>query len=287
MKGDCRPSDPRGSGIECGEAAISYYVDLVARLFPNKMKVHIAIDPCCGSAAAFASGLMKDICGAKVSPINDYRSHRFPRDPEPRAGSTSGLQACVRKTGADFGAAFDIDADRVLILDENGTPVPEDITGVMLARNTLRPGDACTAPINSNSLIEETCKKMDVRFEYCGIGQPKIVAKMREMNASYAYEESGKYYVKHLSFACGVLAALTIAEIIEGSGRPLSEHVKAFPRSYMFKKGFECEDGMKAKAIELVLSRWDEAIREKPVKEHALEGMKKVYADGSWVMVRA
>jgi len=283
----CKPQKRSGKRVESSERAIDGYIDLVKHLFPRKTRSHVAIDPCCGSAAVFANGLMREVCGLKVSAINDCRSHRFPRDPEPRAGSTLGLQRYVKKVSARFGAAFDIDADRVLLIDEDGVPVPEDVTGVLLAKHTLRKGESCTAPINSNSLIEEICKKMGVRFEYCGIGQPKIVAKMREIGASYAYEESGKYYVKHQPFACGILTALTVAEILVDSGRPLSEHVGRFPRTFMFKKGFECEDRIKKKAMCEVLERWDDTIEERPAKELTLEGMKKVYGDGSWVMVRA
>jgi phosphomannomutase len=193
----------------------------------------------------------------------------------------------VRKAKANLGAAFDIDADRVLLMDESGEPISEDVTGALLARHTLKKGDSCTAPINSSSIIEETCRKMGVRFEHCGIGQPKIVEKMREMGASYAYEESGKYYVKHQPFACGILTTLAVAEIIAISGISLSEHVKGFPRPFMFKKGFECPNSIKEKVMEKVLERWDCVIGETPVKEITLEGMKKVYGDGSWVMIRA
>jgi phosphomannomutase len=287
MKSKCSAKNKVGKVSERGGAAIAHYANLVTRLFPKKIHLHVAIDPCCGSSAGFASEVMKNLCGVTVSPINNYRSHRFPREPEPRSGSTLELQSYVRKAKANLGAAFDIDADRVLLMDESGEPISEDVTGALLARHTLKKGDSCTAPINSSSIIEETCRKMGVRFEHCGIGQPKIVEKMREMGASYAYEESGKYYVKHQPFACGILTTLAVAEIIAISGISLSEHVKGFPRPFMFKKGFECPNSIKEKVMEKVLERWDCVIGETPVKEITLEGMKKVYGDGSWVMIRA
>ena len=288
MKLECNPAKRQpGTITDARSNAYERYTNLVSHLFPAKIEIRISIDPCCGSAAGFASPLMKGVCGVDVFSINDYRSERFPRNPEPRSTSTSALQEYVTVTGSDMGAAYDIDADRVLIIDERGSPVSEDTLGVFLAKHMLRPGDACTAPINSSSLIEKVCREMGVRFEYCGIGQPKIVAKMREIRASYAYEESGKYYVKHQGFACGILTTLAVGEIIASSGRRLSEHIREIPEVFMWKKGFDCPNNAKVMVMKEVSRRWDEIIGETPVDTITLDGVKKVYDDGSWVMIRA
>ena len=66
------------------------------------------------------------------------------------------LQNFVRETGADIGLAFDGDADRCFVVDENGEPVsPSAVTALVAARELARePG----ATVIHNLITSRVCR---------------------------------------------------------------------------------------------------------------------------------
>jgi len=262
------------------------YRELVRRLFPEDLTgVSIAIDPAGGSSARFATSVLAGT-GAKVISIHDSATAHFPREPEPRARTLGELRRKLLDSSSDFAAGYDIDADRVYFFDEKGDGVPEDLVGAMFAQRTLKHGDACVAPVNSSTLIEEACARIGASFSYCRIGQPEIVRAMKKVDAKYAYEESGKYYVKGLRFADSIIATLAMGRLVKEEG-PLSKIVASLPRLYKWTAAVECHDARKKEAMRLAVAEAPHSFPAKPYRYVEIDGFKVIFRDGSWVMIRA
>jgi phosphomannomutase len=262
------------------------YWALVRKLFPSDLKgIKVAIDPAGGSSAHFAASVLAGL-GADVVTINDTPTPHFPREPEPRARTLEKLRETLLASGAHLAAGYDIDADRVYFFDEKGEGVPEDVTGAILAQRSLSKGDACVAPVNSSTLIEEVCERAGARFTYCRIGQPEIVRAMKREKAKYAYEESGKYYVKGLLYSDSIAATAAMARIVKDEG-PLSRIVAALPRLHKWSAAVECPEAKKGEAMRLAVAEAPHSFPAKPHRYVDIDGLKVIFRDGSWVMIRA
>jgi len=262
------------------------YLALVKKLFPEDLTgITVAIDPAGGSSAHFATSVITGT-GAGVISIHDSPTAHFPREPEPRARTLGKLRETLLASAADFAAGYDIDADRAYFFDEKGEGVSEDVVGAIFAQRSLAKGDACVAPVNSSTLIEEVCAKVGASFSYCRIGQPEIVRAMKRVDAKYAYEESGKYYVRGLHFADSIIATVAMARLVKEEG-PLSKIVAALPKLYKWSAAVECPEARKQEAMRLAVADAPHAFPAKPYRYVDIDGFKVIFRDGSWVMIRA
>lgn len=127
------------------------------------------------------------------------------------------LQAAVVEHGADLGLAFDGDADRCFVVDENGRPVsPSAITALVGLREVGREVGAGRAPVVIHNLI--TSRAVPDLLAAAGatpvrtrVGHSFIKAEMAEHNAVFGGEHSAHYYFRDFFFAdTGMLAAMHV-----------------------------------------------------------------------------
>lgn len=143
------------------------------------------------------------------------------------------LGVAVREHQADFGIAFDGDADRVGFVDENGIVVSSDIIGALLARVLLEkyPGEYVIFDQRSSKAVAE-------EIERCGgiplewkVGHTNIRTKMRELNAILGIELAGHYFFRDTYFSeGGPYPVFLILELMEKTGQTLSELVAEVQR---------------------------------------------------------
>lgn len=209
------------------------------------------------------------------------------RPSEPRAHTVGEAVRRVRETSPDLGACFDVDADRVLFIDRRGTPVSEDAAGALFARHELAPGDACVVPVNSSGLIERVCREAGARLEYCAIGQPSVIQAIRDLGAAFSYEESGKYwFARRFPWSDGLYSTARFLEIMARTGRSAEELIAGLPAFFQSKRNVPVEDGKKDRLMEAVAARLRSALAEDRLHDLTLDGFKRVYRDGSWLLFR-
>ncbi len=139
------------------------------------------------------------------------------------------LQKKVLEVGADFGAAFDGDADRMFPVDEHGNIVDGSMVMLLVSDSILRKHPDSTILYNlilSKSvpaLIErEGGKAIRTR-----VGHSFIKAEMRKENAIFGGEHSGHFYFRDNWYAdSGLVAFLLILELLSVENKPLSELIK-------------------------------------------------------------
>ena len=125
--------------------------------------------------------------------------------PEPPGGpARSGEPArtsadAVRRTGADFGVAFDGDGDRAIFVDERGEPVSSDLVTVLLRAPMLQRHPGGTRPLRP-ALEPRVRRRRSGRpggvAEMCRVGHSFVKAQMRESGAVFAGELSGHFYFR-------------------------------------------------------------------------------------------
>jgi len=113
------------------------------------------------------------------------------------------LIARVPRDGADFGVAWDGDADRVYFLDETGAFVPGDFITTLVARAFLEqyPGAAIVYDIRSSWAVRDWVVRLGGRPIVERVGHSYIKQTMRRENAVFGGEVSGHYYFRDHFYA--------------------------------------------------------------------------------------
>ncbi|WP_432030731.1 phosphomannomutase/phosphoglucomutase [Streptomyces sp. 1222.5] len=144
------------------------------------------------------------------------------------------LQKRVPAEGADLGIAFDGDADRCFVVDENGDPVsPSAITALVAARELARNGGTGTVIHNliTSRTVPEVVRENGGTPERTRVGHSFIKAEMARTGAIFGGEHSAHYYFKDFWNAdTGMLAALHVLAALGGQQDPLSSLVAQYDR---------------------------------------------------------
>ncbi len=144
------------------------------------------------------------------------------------------LQKRVREESADLGLAFDGDADRCFVVDENGGPVsPSAITALVASRELARHGGKGTIIHNliTSWSVPEVVKENGGTPVRTRVGHSFIKAEMARTGAIFGGEHSAHYYFKDFWNAdTGMLAALHVLAALGGQEGPLSALVSQYDR---------------------------------------------------------
>ncbi|MFF8478215.1 phosphomannomutase/phosphoglucomutase [Streptomyces sp. NPDC015414] len=144
------------------------------------------------------------------------------------------LQKRVPAEGADLGIAFDGDADRCFVVDENGDPVsPSAITALVAARELARTGGEGTVIHNliTSRTVPEVVKENGGTPVRTRVGHSFIKAEMARSGAIFGGEHSAHYYFKDFWNAdTGMLAALHVLAALGGQDGPLSALTAQYDR---------------------------------------------------------
>lgn len=144
------------------------------------------------------------------------------------------LQKRVREEGADLGIAFDGDADRCFVVDENGDPVsPSAITALVASRELARHGGRGTVIHNliTSWSVPEVVREQGGTPVRTRVGHSFIKAEMARTGAIFGGEHSAHYYFADFWNAdTGMLAALHVLAALGGQDGPLSALVAEYDR---------------------------------------------------------
>ena len=141
------------------------------------------------------------------------------------------LQAAVKEHGADIGLAFDGDADRCFVIDENGDPVSPSAITALVARREIARAKALgeETPVIIHNLITsravpELVEKDGGRAVVTRVGHSFIKAVMAAEGAVFGGEHSAHYYFRDFFNAdTGMLAAMHVLAALGTQNLPLSQ----------------------------------------------------------------
>ncbi len=136
------------------------------------------------------------------------------------------LQAAVLERGADVGLAFDGDADRVFLVDEEARPVSGSLTTALVAQAILadHPGATILHNLICSHVVPETIAAAGGVAVRTRVGHSFIKQKMAETGAVFGGEHSGHYYFRdNFRADSGIIAAMFVLQEMSRRARPLSE----------------------------------------------------------------
>ena len=210
------------------------YIERVKSSFPRQMRLDgmkIVID-CANGAAHHVAPMTLWELGANVIPVGTSpNGHNINEN----CGSTHPQSAAemVVAHGADLGICLDGDADRVILLDENGQVGDGDqFMALMAARwadeGRLK-GGALVATVMSNLGLERFLQGKGVRLERTSVGDRYVVERMRAGGFNLGGEQSGHIVMTdYATTGDGLMAGLQFLAEMVRSGKRASELMHCF-----------------------------------------------------------
>ena len=195
------------------------------------------------------------------------------------------LQKAVRETGADIGLAFDGDADRCFVIDENGDPVPPSaIIGLIATRELARrPGSAIVHNVITSAAVPQIITEHGGRPIRERVGHSFMKATMAREDAVFGGEHSGHYYFTDFWRAdTGMLAALHVLAALGHTDQSLSALTDQYTR---YAASGEINSTVADTAATLDRVEEHFADRAQPGSDR-LDGLTVILNDGAWFNLR-
>lgn len=202
----------------------------------------IGLDFANGATSIFGGEFFEKF-GAEVFEIN--RDKNFGKKINFEAGSThiEHLQKLVLENHLDFGAAFDGDGDRCLMVDENGEVVDGDqILAIIVENFNL---DSFVTTLMANQGLINWAKEKNKKFILSDVGDQYVLAKMIEENIPIGGEQSGHVILPGEATGDGMLTALVVAKILSETKIRLSELAKTIKKCPQILVNFSANEMMK------------------------------------------
>jgi phosphoglucosamine mutase len=187
---------------------------------------HIVMDCANGAASDLAPALFRRL-GAQVSAIGcDPNGRNINLDCG--ALHVEQLQQEVVKRGADFGVAFDGDADRAIFADAQGNRVDGDAVLLLTGRDWKRRGkltnDLVVATVMSNLGLELALRREGITMLRTPVGDKYVLEEMRRREAEIGGEQSGHVIFREFATTGdGMLTAAQVFGIVARSGSTLAD----------------------------------------------------------------
>ena len=188
-----------------------------------------------GVAGAFAKPLYEAL-GCEVTELFCEVDGTFPNHhPDPaHAENLQDLIACLQKTDAEIGLAFDGDGDRLGVVTKEGEIIYPDRQLILFARDVLSrcPGATVIYDVKCTRHVASAVKEAGGEPLMWKTGHSLIKAKLRETGAPLAGEMSGHIFFKErwFGFDDGLYAGVRLLEILSKSENP-SDVLNALPNS--------------------------------------------------------
>jgi phosphomannomutase len=231
LKNEFPPPQKLGT-IEKRDVDSAYVGHLLSFVDKDKIKpFKIVIDAGNGMAGKIIPKLFSHL-RCKVIPMFFELDGSFPHhlaspiEPE----NIAPLREKVLTEKADLGAAFDGDADRMFLVDENASPLGGDMVTALVAKNLLKKEKGATILYNliCSKSVPQIIESSGGKAVRTRVGHALIKPLMKKYNAVFGGEHSGHFYFRNNWFAdSGLIALLVCLELISEENKPLSTLVKS------------------------------------------------------------
>jgi phosphomannomutase/phosphoglucomutase len=283
---------PAGAGRVRHEAVIARYEDdIVARIGKLSRPLKVVLDCGNGAGALVAPSLFPRL-GIEPVMLFAESDGTFPNHhPDPTVvENLRDLIATVRREGADLGIGFDGDADRIGIVDRNGTIVWGDYLLILYARDVLartgkeHPGQSIIFDVKCSQALPAAIAGAGGVPVMWKTGHSLIKEKMKELRAPVAGEMSG-----HMFFTEGfyghddaLYGAARLLRIVADSGKGVDELLADIPRYVSTPEiRIDCPDERKFAVVEAAVKHFKASHEVVEV-----DGARVLYGDG-WGLIRA
>jgi phosphomannomutase len=244
-------------------------------------KFKAVLDSVNGAGGRVAKRMLAEL-GCTVSAINDEPTGLFAHTPEPLEENLKDLCEIVKAKKADLGFALDPDADRLAIVDENGTYIGEEYTLALAAKFVFikRTGTAATN-LSTSRMIDDIAREAGGQVIRTAVGEANVANAMLEHNCIIGGEGNGGVIDLRVSPVRDSLVGMSfVLQLMAETGKTISQLVGEIGSYYMTKEKFAADNTMVLKILDLAKKTFVKA------KINTVDGCRFDFEDG-WLHLRA
>jgi len=261
----------------------------------KKAKGSFVCDALHGCGAGWLDGILGSH-GVELTAIRKSRDVLFDGSgPDPSEDHLAPLKKEVIEKKALAGLATDGDADRFGILDRDGWFVsPNHILGLvfdyLLETRGYKLG--ASRSVATTHLLDAVAKLHGVQLYETPVGFKYVGPLLRDDKIALGGEESAGMTIRgHLPEKDGILACLLVAEMIGARQKSLREQLQDLFRRvgqefWPIRVNLHLEPDVQARLVGRLKETFTEFAGRHVAKENRLDGMKLIFDDGSWVLMR-
>lgn len=207
---------------------------------------------------------------------------KFAHNPEPLPENLATVSMELKRVKADLGIVVDPDADRLAIINEDGTMFGEEYTLVAVADYVLQNKKGTTVSnLSSTRTLKEITEKMGCQYHAAAVGEVNVVAKMKEVNAIIGGEGNGGIIYPELHYGRDALVGVALfLSYLAKFGKSCSTLRQKYPNYYMYKGKIELSSQTD---IDLILQRLRERYKNQPMS--TIDGVR-IEFNGDWIHLR-
>ena len=244
-------------------------------------KFNVVLDSVNGAGGRVTKKLLSEL-GCVVSAINDEPTGVFAHPPEPAIENLTSLCEAVKNQRAGIGFAQDPDADRLAIVDENGTYVGEEYTLALAAKYIFsrKTGKAATN-LSTSRMLDDVAKEAGGEVIRTPVGEANVAKAMLEHNCIIGGEGNGGVIDLRVSPIRDSLVGITLVlQLMAETGKTISELVSEIGGYYMSKDKFAADKSQAQQILDSVKEAFTDA------KLDTTDGCRFDFDDG-WLHLRA
>jgi len=252
-----------------------------------KRNFRVVLDCVNASGSRIHPRLLHSLGVADVIELHCDASGIFPHRPEPVPENLRSLRDAILREKADLGIVVDPDADRLVLIMENGEPFIEENTIVLCAEHVLKNsarGQTVVVNLSTTRAVEDIAAKYHAKVIRTPVGEINVAKKMRETNAIIGGEGSGGVILPmvHTGRDSLVGVALALSALADFDG-PISAKKKELPQYEIVKSKIELESQEQVKEI---LAHIEKKCSGKAKSINKEDGIR-IDFERSWIHARA
>ncbi len=264
-------------GIE-SEISTSYIEDAKKIIGNLENKPEIVVDIGGGAAKGFAPKLLREI-GCNVIVINENIS-ACSRGPDPTSDNLLELISTTNKK--DIGFAFDLDGDRLVVVNDGKKQTPDVTLGLGVAKSLELGYKKFVLSIDTSVSVEKFIKEKGGTVQRSKVGEANVIDLMLKNNAQAGGEgSSGGFILPEFNYCReGILTSGLIASML---GSTEFNEILNYMESYnQIRDKTKIDSNFHDKVIEEVKSKISKDYSE----IITLDGIKGIIDEDSWVLIR-
>ena len=267
-------------------------VDSYLQMLTDKIKLggrplKVAVDCGNGTASLFAEKILNN-WGCEVIPLYCESDGSFPNhQPDPvKTANLAQLKKTVLENRADLGVAYDGDADRLGVVDDQGNVVWGDKLMCLFWREILakHPGALAIVEVKCSQALVDEIKRLGGKPFLYKTGHSLIKAKMKETGAVFTGEMSGHMFFadEYYGYDDAFYATGRLLRILSQQDEPLSQLLADIPHYYSTAETrVPCPDEKKFQVVKNLVEQFRQQY-----EVIDIDGVRVLFDDG-WGLVRA
>lgn len=297
LRDDIEIADAAGGSVEEFDAAPGYLDDLASKINFEAIRTsrgRFAYDALWGTGRGYLDKALRD-AGCEVETIHDWRDVTFGgRSPEPGEDHLDELREAVKTKGLTLGIATDGDADRFGIIDSDGTFItPNQLIAILTDYLAESRGwtNGVARSVATSHLVDRVANERGLKLYETPVGFKFIGELINRDEIILGGEESAGLSIRgHYPEKDGILACLLAIEAVTvrqaSLGSQLDDLYARVGKLESGRIGVKLTDEVAAKLKEKLAQEPSEIGGRKVENINRLDGVKFLFAGGSWMLMR-